>query len=337
MKMVGLITKVIAFVAATVLMTGLLVVVFGGFRFEPTTTYHAIFEDISGLRPTTEVRAAGVGVGRVESTERLPDNTIRVTFTLGDNIPLTMGSSATIRYKNLVGDRYLQLGSGPGAPLSSGGTIPKSQTKPALDLDELYNGFTPLFQGLQPDQVNRLSGSLIAVLQGQGSAVESLLSDLGSVTTTLADRSSLISRVVDQLNTALETLTRRAPELNDTIVNLQTLVSGLAQDREQIGGALTGINGLTTSLGGLLAQERPDIQGTVNQLGRVAQTINTEAGPLDNLLRRLPGYYVPLGRLGANQSAFQFYLCGVQLRIMTPEGRVDTPMINSGNVPRCSV
>lgn len=336
MSKIGLFTRVIAFATATVLMTGVLVAVFGSFRFEPTTTYYAIFDDVSGMGSASEVRAAGVGVGRVEDTERLPDNTIKVTFSLADRIPLTTGSSATIRYKNLVGDRYLQLGSGTGAELSAGGTIPRTQTKPALDLDELYNGFTPLFQGLQPEQVNRLSGSLIGVLQGQGSAVEALLSDLGSVTTTIADRSSLITRVVDQLNTALETLTRRAPELNDTIVNLQTLVSGLAGDREQIGGALVGINDLTTSLGGVLADERPQIQGAIAQLGRVSQTINSEGAALDNLLRRLPGYYVPLGRLGANQSAFQFYLCGVRLRIKLPEGRIETPMINSGNSPRCS-
>jgi phospholipid/cholesterol/gamma-HCH transport system substrate-binding protein len=337
MKKMGLIVKVIAFVTATVVMTGMLVAVFGGFRFEPTTTYHAIFDDISGLRPASEVRAAGVGVGRVESTERLEDNTIQVTFSLADRIPLTTGSSATIRYKNLVGDRYLQLGAGPGGALEADGTIPRTQTKPALDLDELYNGFTPLFQGLRADQVNRLSGSLIGVLQGQGSAVETLLSDLGSVTSTLADRSALITRVVDQLNSALETLTRRAPELSDTIINLQTLVTGLSGDRENLGGSLAGINNLTTSLGGLLAEERPNIQGTVTELGRTAQAINAEGAALDNLLRRLPGYFVPLGRLGANQSAFQFYLCGVRLRIKTPEGRIETPMINSGNVPRCAV
>ncbi|KAA9163651.1 MCE family protein [Amycolatopsis acidicola] len=335
MKRAGLLVKVLAFVTATVVMTGALVVVFGGFRFEATNTYEAVFDDISGMKTASEVRAAGVDVGRVESTDRLPDNTILVTFSVGTKIPLTTGSTAVIRYKNLVGDRYLQLGPGPGAPLPAGGKIPKTQTRPALDLDALYNGFTPLFQGLQPDQVNRLSSSLIAVLQGQGSAVDSLLSDLGSVTTTLADRRTLISGVVDQLNTVLETLVQRAPELDDTIVNLQTLVSGLAQDREQLGGDLAGIDDLTTTVGDLLARERPGLQGNVAQLSRFSQVITSDQAALDNLIRRLPGYYVSLGRIGANQSAFQFYVCGVQLRLTTPAGKITTPFINSGNVQRC--
>ncbi|MBE9373322.1 MCE family protein [Saccharopolyspora sp. HNM0983] len=335
MRWAGLSIKVTAFVTAAVVLTGALVVVFGGFRFHPTTSYHAVFDDISGMEPGSEVRAAGVGVGRVESTERLPDNTIRVTFSLDTAVAITTGSNAVIRYKNLVGDRFLQIGPGPGDALPSGGTIPVPQTRPALDLDEVYNGFTPLFQGLQPDQVNRLSAALISVLQGQGSSVEALLSDLGSVTTTLADRSVLISDLVDHLNAVLETLIRRAPELSDTIVNLQALVSGLAEDRGQIGGSLEHINGLTTSMSGLLRQERPEIRGTVTQLDRLAQTINNDQAALDNLIRRLPGYYVSLGRLGANQSAFQFYVCGVQLRVSTPQGKIDTPFINSGNVKRC--
>lgn len=335
MKAIGPLIKVLAFVAVTAVMTGTLVMVFGGFRFERSTTYHAIFTDISGMRPASPVRAAGVDVGRVEGAKRLTDNKIEVTFSVNSQIPLTTGSTAVIRYKNVVGDLYLQLGPGPGSALLTGGTIPASQTRPALDLDELFNGFTPLFQGLQPDQINRLSSALIAVLQGQGGAVEDLLSNLGEVTGTLADRGALISDVVKQLNTVLETLSRRAPELNDTIVNLQTLVSGLAEDREQIGRSLTGVNDLTTSLDALLAQTRPDIKGTISQLDRAAQTINNDHAALENLFRRLPGYYVPLGRLGANQGAFQFYLCGIQLRFTTPAGHIYSPFINSGNVPRC--
>ena len=335
MKPIGPLVKVLALVAVTVLMTGGLIAVFGGYRVEPTITYHAIFQDISGIQPGGAVRAAGVDVGRVESAARLPDNKIRLTFTVGNRFRLPTGATAAIRYQNLVGDRYLQLGPGPGPVLPPGGTIPVTNTQPALDLDELYNGFTPLFQGLDPDQLNRLSASLIAVLQGQGSATGELLTHLGAVTGTLADRGTLVSDTVRQLNAVLGTLNRRAPELDDTIVQMQTLVSGLAEDRDQIGRSLSGVNELTTSLDALLTQTRPELKGTVHQIDRFAETINSDHAALANLIKRLPGYYIPLGRLGANQSAFQFYVCGVQLRFTTPAGHIYSPFINSGNVPRC--
>jgi phospholipid/cholesterol/gamma-HCH transport system substrate-binding protein len=337
MRKLGLLVKVVAFLAVTGLLTGTLIAIFGDFRVENATTYRAVFDDVSGMKPASKVKAAGVDLGRVDSLRRLPDNSIEVTFSLNNQVPLTTGTSAVVRYKDLVGNRYLQLSPGSGPAIPPGGTIPRSQTHPALDLDELYNGFTPLFQGLQPAQINQLSGALIEVLQGQGSAVDSLLSDLGSVTTTLADRGAVIDRVIGQLNTVLTTLNEQAPQLNDTIVNLQRLVSGLAADRDQIGGSVTGINSLTSSVSSLLAQERPDLKGTIGQLGRLAQNVNGEAPELANLFRRLPGYYVPLGRLGANQSAFQFYVCAVQIRITTPAGSIETPFIDSGKTPRCSV
>ena len=335
MKYTRLVVKAVAFATAAVVLTGLLVVVFGSVSLQSTTSYRAIFTDVSGMKSGSDVRAAGVDIGRVDSLSRLPDNTIAVSFSVQNDIPLTTGTTATIRYQNLVGDRFLQLGPGPGPALRPGATIPAAQTHPALDLDELFNGFTPLFQGLQPAQLNQLSGALIAVLQGQGGAVDTLLDNLGSVTTTLADHSALISAVVDQLNTVLSTLVKDAPELNDTIVSLQTLVSGLAADRDQIGRSLGGINDLTGSLSDLLTRNRPDIAGTITQVGRFAQTVGLEQSALDNLIRRLPGYYVPLGRLGENESAFQFYLCGVQLRITTPAGQIETPFIDSGDIPRC--
>lgn len=337
MRKVGLLAKVLAFVTVTAFLTAVLGAVFGNFRFEAASTYKAVFDDVSGMKPGSEVKAAGVDVGRVNGLRRLADNGIEVTFNVNGQVPLTSGATAVIRYKNLVGDRYLQLSPGPGATLPPDGTIPRSQTHPALDLDELYNGFTPLFQGLQPAQINQLSGALIQVFQGQGSAVDSLLTELGSVTTTLADRGAVIDRVIEALNAVLTTLENQAPRLNDTIVNLQRLVSGLAAQRDQIGGSLAGANNLTGSLSTLLAEQRPDIKGTVSQLERLAGLVNSDEPQLDNLFRRLPGYYVPLGRLSSNQSAFQFYLCGVQLRIVTPAGPIYSPFINSGNSPRCSV
>ena len=56
-----------------------------------------------------------------------------------------------------------------------GATIPLEHTRPALDLDELFNGFKPLFAALNPDDVNKLSFEVIQVMQGEGGTIDSLL------------------------------------------------------------------------------------------------------------------------------------------------------------------
>ena len=80
------------------------------------------------------------------------------------------GSRATIKYQNLIGDRYLEISDGPGDPheLRSGATIPRDRTSPALDLDALIGGFRPLLKAIDPQDVNGISQALIEVFQGQG-------------------------------------------------------------------------------------------------------------------------------------------------------------------------
>ena len=92
--------------------------------------------------------------------------------------------------------------------LPSGGTIPVSRTKPALNLTELFNGFQPLFQALTPTEVNQLSMNIVKVLQGEGGTVGSLMSNTASLTNALADRDELIGRVIDNLSAMLKTVRR---------------------------------------------------------------------------------------------------------------------------------
>ncbi|BCI85187.1 hypothetical protein NIIDMKKI_03930 [Mycobacterium kansasii] len=68
-----------------------------------------------------------------------PDNTVDVTFGVDKRYTLYSSTRAVVRYENLVGDRYLEITSGPGElrKLPPGGTINAQHTQPALDLDAL--------------------------------------------------------------------------------------------------------------------------------------------------------------------------------------------------------
>jgi phospholipid/cholesterol/gamma-HCH transport system substrate-binding protein len=332
-----LVVKVVALFGVAGLMSVLMVVVFGNIRIEDASTYKALFTDVSGLTPGSDVRAAGVTVGRVEDVELQPSNEILVTLSAKDEVPLGVATRAAVRYKNLVGDRYLELSDAPGPSerLRPGGTIPVTNTVPALDLDELYNGFTPLLEGLSPDQVNQLSSALIGAFQGEGPAIDNLLSSVGSLTGTLADRDQMIGQLIDHFNTVLTTVNERSPQLRDLIDQLQRLISGLAAERGPIGESLVRIGDLSGNVGSLLAQARPDHAGPVDQVDRLAGVINNDRDTVNTTLSRLPRAYQQLGRLGAYGSFFQFYICGIQVRATGPDGRaVLTPWVSSG-VERC--
>lgn len=124
--------KFLAFTTVMVLIFAGLAIVFSQARFSSTDGYRAVFTNASGLKSGEKVRIAGVPVGTVKGVEVNSDNLAKVTFDVDAKYPLVQSTRATVRYENLVGDRYLELleGEGSTAPLDTGGTIPESQTAP---------------------------------------------------------------------------------------------------------------------------------------------------------------------------------------------------------------
>ena len=180
MKTLPSLIKLVVFIVVTVLATGLLAATIGNLRFGGTTSYEALFTDATGLLKGDDVRIAGVRVGEVDgvAVARQGDRSVaRVTFNVDSDRPVAVSTRAQIRYRNLVGQRYVALseGAGSGRALSEHGTIPLRQTQPALDLTVLFNGFKPLFAALNPQDVNAFAMEIIKTLQGEAGDVNSLL------------------------------------------------------------------------------------------------------------------------------------------------------------------
>lgn len=295
-------------------------------------TYHGIFDDVSGLREGSDVQVGGVTVGQVSGLDLQEDGQVKVTYSLERDIPISSTSTAIIRYKDLLGRRVLEIrpGKEKGKALSAGGTIPADQTVAALDLDQLYNGFGPLFEGLDAEKINALSASLIAVMQGQGENFESILNRTASLTDEVGDRDKAIGRLVDSLGAVLTTIERRTPATNRLVIELQRLATGLSGDRKVLGRALEGIAGSTAEITRLIAQARPGLRDDLRKLESLAQVVNKDGPMLNEFLQRAPGYHALVGRVGIYQSAFQFYLCGVQLRFEgAKDATVMTEMVRS--------
>ena len=211
--------------------------VFGQLRFgEKSNTYKAEFLNVTGLETGDFVRIAGVEVGQVKNISIQPDTTALVEFTADNSVVLTDGNRAVIRYDDLIGGRYLSLveGAGGTTKVNPGGTIPLARTSPALDLDALIGGFRPLFSALDPDQVNALSGQLIAAFEGQGATIGSFLTQTAALTNTLADRDQLIGEVIVNLNTVLGSLGGQSEQFSKAVDSLSELVKGLAARRTDI-------------------------------------------------------------------------------------------------------
>jgi phospholipid/cholesterol/gamma-HCH transport system substrate-binding protein len=294
-----------------------LIAVFAQLRFQSEKTYAAQFANVSGLEGGNFVRIAGVEVGKVKSIDIQPDSTVLVKFTAADNVVLTEGTRAAIRFADLVGGRYVALEEGAGAVkrLHPGDTIPLIRTEPALDLDALIGGFRPLFRALDPDQVNKLTGQLIAAFQGQGATIGSFLSQAAALTNTLADRDQLIGQVVVNLNSVLGSLGGQSTQLGKAVDSLAELVDGLNARKQDVSDGVAYANAAAGSIAGLLAQARPPLKKVVQEVDRTAVNVLADHDYLDNFLNTWPDALQILNRQGMYGDFFSFYFCEIVLKV----------------------
>ena len=326
------------FAAIMSVLTVFLFFTFGQYRTGSTNGYSAIFTDGSRVRAGDTVRVAGIRVGTVTDVSLQPDRKVLVEFDADQKVKLTSGTKAVIRYLNLTGDRFLELVDGPGSTrlMPPGSQIPPDRTEPALDLDLLLTGLKPVVQGLNPQDVNALSASLVQVFQGQGGTLDSLLSKTSSFTSTLADNNATTEQLIDNLNTVLATISKDGDQFSGTIDRLEKLISGLSQDRDPIGTAITSLDNGTASIADLLTEARPPLAGTIDQLNRLAPNLASGKGYLDGSLQRAPGNYRKLARIGAYGSFVQYYICELSIRVTDLQGRASFfPFIKQEN-GRCA-
>lgn len=286
------------------------------------TTYRALFSSASRLAPGDDVRVAGVAAGKVAAVTVNEDALAEVVFDLDSDLPLSTGSRFEVRYLDLAGNRYLAVigGDGDGAePQAPGAVIGTERTQPALDLDDLLDGFKPLLVALSPDDVNSLTLDIIRTLQGDGSTVRSLIARTASLTTGLAERDELIGSVVSNLNVAVGSVSERHTELEELIGQLRTLAGGLAADRTSVGDAIGHIDTMTALSADLIRRARPSTKADIAALRKVAETLSSPTGraEIDHALDHLPDKLSRLAATATYGSWFNYYVCGVRVNIGT--------------------
>jgi virulence factor Mce-like protein len=119
-----------------------------GLPFVPTYNLKVELAETAGLQPTNQVRIAGTRVGVVSSlTPHQDPATGRVTATVDIKLekkfePLPADTKVIVQSVSAVGLKYLELEKGTSSrTLKPGATIPVSQTREPVDINQLFNMF----------------------------------------------------------------------------------------------------------------------------------------------------------------------------------------------------
>jgi len=318
----GIITSLLTYVLAVTIKNG---------SVGSTISYQAQFSDSTGLLVGDDVRISGVRVGQVTGVKLVTDprdkthRVSQVKFGLDKTIPLHRSVKAVLRYRNLVGQRYLDLQETPGsdAVYRKNQIIGLDHTQDALDLTTLFDGFRPLFTALSPADTNKVAYEVIRTLQGEGGTINSLLASTASLSSSIAQQDAAIGSLVSNLTSVLTTVDDRSGQLQDLIIQLQQLVTGLAGDRGAIAASLGNVNLLTVSTTRLLQSIRPSLPTDLAQLSAVTNTLATTSitvnghrvNQLDEFLQRFPSKLNSIVRTATYGSWFNFYLCDSDVKL----------------------
>src|SRR5688572_31985019 len=108
--------KLVVFAVVTMMAAYVLVTTITNAGYGEQLTYKAEFTDVAGLVEGDEIRIAGVRVGQVTGiavADKPADATGRpvaeVELEVSEDVPLPAAVEATIRFRNLVGQRYISL------------------------------------------------------------------------------------------------------------------------------------------------------------------------------------------------------------------------------------
>ncbi|WP_183093375.1 MCE family protein [Nocardioides stalactiti] len=317
--------KVAAFALVSILLLLLLVNTMQNGVSGDTREYKAEFADVSGLKVGDDVKAAGVRVGQVTGIETTEEGA-EISFVLVEDQKIYDTTQMIMRYQNLLGQRYIQLSQEGvrGDELKDGATIPmfvtengqqRWRTDPGFDLTELLNGFRPLFEILQPGDVNQLATSLIKVLQGEGGTIEGLLQQTAELTSFVADRDDVIGDVMTNLTPVLENLAGQGDELRATVVELKDLMTALARDRKTIGSSIDGISQLVGATSSLLQDVKVPMTRTTDRLAAVAAMLSDSRGDLDDALEAFGTIFESLGRAASYENALNVYVCSFAIAL----------------------
>src|SRR3546814_12962309 len=106
-------------------------------------------------------------------------------FEVDEEVRLPTDTTVAVRWRNLVGQRFLGLEPGTAdALLAEGDEVDRAAD--VVDLGQLVNQLVPLTRSVSPDQVNEILTSLLEAFDGNEDAFDALLDYLDALLDMLA-------------------------------------------------------------------------------------------------------------------------------------------------------
>jgi phospholipid/cholesterol/gamma-HCH transport system substrate-binding protein len=281
--------KLGAYTACCLLVLGWLISQVGntGF-FQERTSYEAELDDATGLRVNDAVKIAGVEVGSVTGIDIEQGHAV-VAFEVDRDTELLDSTQAGVRWRNVLGQKYLYLyPGGDGEPMDAGDRIPIEQSVPSADVGDFLNAVGPVLQALDPEDANAFVQAVSEGVSGNEAQIRRLIDDSATLAQVLGGLDGQVGSIITNMDQVTTAVADRDDAVDELLVNLSSLSGDLAARNDSLNTLVTDFADVQDRLARLLRENRGDLDGTIDDLRVIADTLARHDGDLAAALASLP-------------------------------------------------
>ncbi|MCM6774010.1 MlaD family protein [Nocardia sp. CDC159] len=254
------------------------------FYFVPPTeqSVTAHLAAAAGVRPTDQVRVAGIRVGQVRSV-RLDGHRVRVVFGLRRDVHIGERTRLDVKLLTPLGGRYLQL------TLASGDTtrtrsIPVERTTVPYDLPALTQRVTQGMREVDPTALRQSLAALRAAAEHSDNLVPSIITNLQRLITTIGVHNADIDRALSVLNEYSDAMVADKTTLTELVAHANDVSRVLARRRGEITEIIVGIAQLFAFVHRPLMLYSGKIEPALDGLRQLLLTADSARADIDHLL-----------------------------------------------------
>ena len=279
--------------------------------------YHAAFSEAGGIRKDDDVRIAGVRVGKVTGIE-LENAHVRVDFKITTDAAFGPQTSASIRMKTLLGQKYVSLVPSGAGQLPPDSEIPLVRTVSSYDI---VNAFSDLTTTTERIDTGQLAGSLDVMakeFRDSPANVKLALNGMSRLSRTIASRDAGLRTLLARANRVSATVASRNATTAKLITDADLLLVELQARREAIHTLFTNTSDLAIQLTGLVRDNRAALKPALDQLTTVLAVLTRHERDLDKTIAEM----APFTRVYANTLGTGRWFDTVVANLTVPVGVV---------------
>lgn len=280
------------------------------------TTYSAEFSDAGGLRADNDVRIAGVKVGKVSEID-LEGDRVLVSFRVKDAW-VGDATSASIRIKNVLGQKYLALDPRGEAILDPGDPIPLRRTTAPYDVLEAFRDLSKTVDAIDVGQLAKSFDTISATFADTPADVRSALDGVSKLSGTIASRDRQLRTLLANTRQVSQTLVDRDTEVQRLIQDGDALLRAISTRQQAIKDLLDGSKRLATALDGIIVDNDGQLGPVLEQLDRLTSMLQRNQDSLAKGIAAFAPAIRVLTNVAGNGRWIDGYLCGLVLPTFGP-------------------